>query len=948
MVASRASFSAGQPSPPGCNEQDDGSVNFTLAAPDTNSAWLLLVLTPNGNATNGDNEILQQLDPKKNRSGHTWHVNVKLTGSQATGTKYAWLLDPPLDEKGKPAASAKRIIDPYARSLDSPTSSKWNNRDNGRFMPMAIVPDRRALNAFDWEGVKSPGHHLKDLIFYEAHVRGFTKNPDSGLKHVDNAGTFLGFLEKIPYLVQLGINCVEFLPVFEFDETNVPRKHPHTGDWLCNYWGYMTVSFFVPMQRFESRDRESASIVGFKTVVRELHRVGIEVCLDVVFNHTGEGNWGSTWSSLDAIARPHYYLLSKGHHTNYTGCGNTMNANNPLCMDWIVEALRYWVVEMHVDAFRFDLASCLTRGGDGKVMGEPPLMKRIAAHPDLKNVKMIAEPWDCSWPDGYLVGRFPGCGKQWGEWNGIFRDTVRGFLKGDQGTKGEFATRMCGSADLYKNSGRRPYHSVNFITAHDGFTLKDLVSYNFKHNEVNNEESGDDHNNSWNCGQEGPTGDGGVNHLRERQMRNFLVALFLSSGTPMLVFGDEYGRSQRGCNNGWCQDALSWFSWSDCAKESDRLGRFTRLIISLRKTYSHIFCREDFMGEKDIWWRVNWDEPYNYMCYVLHDTKSSKGYSGLLVAFNAGHEYRHCDLPAGKKWYRIIDTNLPSPKDFCEDESDATRIDGQSYGMPPYSCIVLKCMEDKTAAISYGEADDKYKDKQNIGEHLNEITDLYTRRMSGCLLPTDPIDPGLIKAASLMCRHASMSGIHLPEIQEDVVEPEAVMQRIASMTVLDPSAQGDAPKGDATTATNKLSRKLSSSLLESDYGRKPSRNLGDLIAEGASDSMCSVTFNVECHCTNPGEALFVVGGCSGLGAWMPANALALKTGPTTFPRWESDPVQLPVGMTEFKLVIGSETNPASGTRWEGGDNRSITVPANAVSGSAVCQWGEGGATLTSA
>eukprot|EP00930_Biecheleria_cincta_P018156 TRINITY_DN14235_c0_g1_i1.p1 TRINITY_DN14235_c0_g1~~TRINITY_DN14235_c0_g1_i1.p1 ORF type:complete len:971 (-),score=140.51 TRINITY_DN14235_c0_g1_i1:215-3127(-) len=962
-------FEPGQPTPMGCLESEDGAVNFTLAAPGKNSAWL--VLRPHGS----EKEMLQPLDAKMHRTDHTWHIRAKL-GSRATGARYAWLLDPPLDEEGKPLPSAKRIIDPYARSLDSPNATKWNVRGEQRYGPMALVPDKRFLQAFDWQGVKSPGYHLKDLIFYEAHVRGFTKNPDSSLQTSENAGTFLGFLEKIPYLVELGVNCVEFLPVFEFDETNVPRKHPNTGDWLCNYWGYMTVSFFVPMQRFDGRDRDSASITGFKTLVRELHRAGIEVCLDVVYNHTGEGNWGSTWSSLDAIARPQYYLLSKGHHTNYTGCGNTVNANDPLCMDFIIESLRYWVVEMHVDAFRFDLASCLTRGPNGQVMGEPPLMRRIAEDPDLRHVKMIAEPWDCSWPDGYLVGRFPGCGKQWGEWNGIFRDKVRCFLKGDQGAKGDFASRMCGSADLYKNSGRKPHHSVNFITAHDGFTLRDLVSYNFKHNGINNEESGDDHNNSWNCGCEGPTGDHGVNSLRERQMRNFLVALFLSAGTPMLVFGDEYGRSQNGCNNGWCQDALSWFSWSDCAREKDRLVRFTRLIIQLRKTYAHIFCREDFMSEKDIWWRVDWEDPYNYLCYVLHDHKASNGYSGLLIAFNAGHEHRNCDLPLGKKWYRIIDTNLASPDDFCDNETNATRIDGGNYGMPPYSCIVLKCMQDKTGALSYKESDDKYAQQQAISEQVKQVAAFVTRRVSGCLLDLT-VDPGAVHAASMMLRKASMAGIVLDLDEEDDEDDgngsdekqgpdHALIKRLSSLTVLPPPGPEPTEEEIVTRKQNRLVRKLSRSIVppvedddpsseqDGEYIQAPSkmnfepapRTGGDVSGGATEEALCSVKFSVECQATKPGEAVFVVGSSPCLGNWAPAKALRLKTGPTSFPNWASGEVSLPPGSIEFKLLIGPEAGTGAGARWEGGANRQCEPQAGKGQATLTCKWGASGATVS--
>ncbi|CAJ1410236.1 unnamed protein product [Effrenium voratum] len=583
----------GEPRPKGCCESPKGGeVNFTIDAPGRGSVWLYLLL-PEGHegastlegVDSSGGELYVQLDPSTNKTGDTWHVKLTLPGGfDPKGAKYMWILDPKLDQHGLPEANAVRILDPCAKCLDSRYAKDWNKRGGPKFSPMAVVPDRRAIYEFDWQGVKPPNLHLKDLVIYEAHVRGFTRNPDSKLQDWDaTAGTFLGFIQKIPHLLKLGINAVELLPVYEFDETACPRKNPENGEQLCNFWGYSTVNFFVPMQRFSSRDRIGAAIVGFKTLVRELHRQGIEVILDVVFNHTAEGAWGEHfWHSWAAIAKNRYYILSNGQDTNYTGCGNTVNANDPMCSDWIVECLSYWVDEMHVDGFRFDLASALTRGNDGKVSMDPLLIKKMANEPKLKRAKFIAEAWDCSWPDGYLVGKFPSGGPpRWAEWNGIFRDTIRCFIKGDEGKKGDFATRICGSSDLFKHNGRKPFHSINFITAHDGFTLKDLVSYNGKHNTCNGENSGDDHNNSWNCGHEGDTGDGGVNHLRSRQIRNFMVALFMSAGTPMILYGDEYGRSQRGCNNGWCQDARCWFSWSDSEKQENNLMRFVRLLISL-------------------------------------------------------------------------------------------------------------------------------------------------------------------------------------------------------------------------------------------------------------------------------------------------------------------------------------------------------------------------------
>ncbi|CAK0792443.1 unnamed protein product [Prorocentrum cordatum] len=740
-AAAKLGAAPGAAKPFGCTEVDKPKaakakaaptccVNFALCAPGSRSAWLALAFPEEhpGLAALGagaGQEIFLQLDGTTNRSGDTWHVEIR-PSFPAKGAKYAWLLDPALGPDGFPSAAAKRIVDPCAKELDSSNAQHWNVRGTRRYSPWAVVPDPRAMQKFDWQGVQSPGLAMKDLVIYEAHVRGFTANPDSGLAE-GNAGTFLGFVEKIPHLLKLGINCVEFLPVFEFDETACPRKNPSNGEQLCNYWGYSTVAFFVPMQRFSNRDQTSGAIVGFKTLVRELHRQGIEVILDVVFNHTAEGTWGEhNWHSMSAVSKPRYYLLSHGKDTNYTGCGNTMNANDGLCADWICECLRYWVRDMHVDGFRFDLASSLCRGGDGQVQREPHLIKKMLNDPVLSRTKLIAEPWDCSWPDGYLVGKFPSCGTtRWAEWNGVWRDTVRRFIKGDPCMKSEFATRMCGSSDLYRHDGRSPFHSINFITAHDGFTLYDLVSYNEKHNLCNGENSGDDHNNSWNCGHEGNTGDGNIKALRDRQMRNFLAALFLSIGTPMMVFGDEYGRTQHGCNNGWCQDSLSWFSWDGCSGQESRLLRFCRLLIAFRKRHARVFCRDGFLSEKDIWWRTYWDDEYSYLCWVLHDNHDGK-YDGILIAFNAGHETRRCDLPPGKEWYRIVDTNLPSPKDICEDEKSATKIGSGDYSMAPRSCIVLKCFADKAGAYD-AKLEQDYLDQQRLEDHLETIAQ---RRMS--------------------------------------------------------------------------------------------------------------------------------------------------------------------------------------------------------------------------
>lgn len=765
---------------------------------------------------------------------------------------------------------------------------------------MSVVPDRLVFGrGFDWQGITHPGLDIKDLVIYEVHTRGFTRSPDSGVTEWDLlAGTFLGFVEKIPHLLELGINCVELLPVFEFDETACPRTNPATDEQLCNYWGYSTVAFFVPMQRFCARPQVSASITEFKTLVRELHRVGIEVILDVAFNHTAEGTWGeSNWHSLAAIDKEQYYLLSNGYDTNYTGCGNTINANQPLCSEWICDCLCYWVMEMQVDGFRFDLASTLTRGPDGQILAEPPLIQNIVSDPRLSHVKLIAEPWDCSYPSGYLVGRFPSCGPpRFAEWNGSFRDTARSFIKGDIGMKGQFATRMSGSSDLFGHDGRRPCHSINFVTCHDGFTLRDLVSFNEKHNECNGESSGEDHNKSWNCGAEGlHSEESAVDQLRARQMRNLLVAVLLSVGTPMVTAGDEYGRTQRGNNNGWCQDnATSWFDWGACRSERDGLFRFCRLLIALRKHYSHIFCRTEFLTVNDVWWRTYWDDPYNYLCYVLHDKQDSNGYSGLLVAFNAGHEERSCDLPANGCWHRLLDTNLAPPLDICEDERVAMRITTPSYAMEAYSCIVLKNFASNdsgaSASCDFHASEPHYAGGQNLELVAAHLRNVVSRTMLW-ELPASQADPEPSRSVSqLLLRRGMMSG--------------------SSLTLV--GSTEDLPSEDA-------------------------------------EPRVRLTFQVNCASTKLGESVVVVGSLPELGAWDPERAVPCSTTAEAFPGWRSRDVSVPAERctepVEFKLLVGGGGWPAV---WEEGCNRLLHLPvveSTSLLATASCTWGEEGVSM---
>jgi isoamylase len=511
----------------------------------------------------------------------------------------------------------------------------------------------------------------------------------------EGAGGFLGVVQRIPYLKALGVNCVELLPVHEFNENEWAHVDPMTQEKLNQYWGYSTVAFFAPMNRFGRSGTRPVDVVrDFKVMVRELHRAGIEVVLDVVYNHTAEmgldflppGHYG-----MKTLAPASYYLLEDGGRkfVNHAGCGNTVNCNNPVTMELICESVKYWALEMGVDGFRFDLASVLCRGTDGAPLARPPVIERMTKDPTLRDVKLIAEPWDCG--GLYQVGSFPHYGV-WAEWNGMFRDCVRRFVKGDKGVIGEFATRICGSSDLYQKGGRKPYHSINFVTAHDGFSLYDLVAYNAKHNDHNGENNndGEAHNNSWNCGAEGETDNAGIKALRTRQMKNMMVALMTAAGTPMVCMGDEYGHTKKGNNNGWCLNSpLTWFSWKQAQEQQGALVRFTQKLIHFRRT-SPSLRHGDFLSHADVTWHgvhphhMDWNSTYNFIGYVLH------GDEEVYVAFNAGGEERTACMPQSSGvWHRVVDTNLESPKDFSEDPA-ACPLPGGEYKLAPYSAIILK------------------------------------------------------------------------------------------------------------------------------------------------------------------------------------------------------------------------------------------------------------------
>ena len=545
----------------------------------------------------------------------------------------------------------------------------------------SVVPED-----FDWEGDRPLGLPFTDLVIYEMHVRGFTRSPTSGVKF---PGTFAGLRQKIPFLKELGINCVELMPIFEFDECEVDRRHPRTGERLFNYWGYNTLAFCAPKAGYAASGRAGMQVDEFKSLVKELHKNGIEVILDVVFNHTAEGGEdGPTLSFRGLDNRTWYLLTPEGRYLNFSGCGNTLNCNHPVVRNFVLDCLRWWVAEYHIDGFRFDLASILGRDENGVAVANPPLLEALAADPILGTTKLIAEAWDAA--GLYQVGSFPAYGR-WAEWNGRYRDCLRRFLKGDHGQVSEMASRLVGSPDLYATRG--PAASVNFVTCHDGFTLADLVSYNDKHNEDNGEDNRDGANDnySWNCGVEGPTDDPDVNALRQRQTKNFFCLLMLANGVPMFAAGDEFLRTQRGNNNPYNQDnETSWLDWSYIERHAD-FHRFAKRMIAFRKAHPSL-ARPSFWREDVRWYGVGSDVDLSFdshsLAYRLHG--ASRDDCDLYVMINAYHEpldFEIQESPPGG-WRRAIDTGLDSPFDIAEPMEQAT-VASLRYRVRPRSVVVL-------------------------------------------------------------------------------------------------------------------------------------------------------------------------------------------------------------------------------------------------------------------
>ncbi|MBS0637132.1 MAG: glycogen-debranching protein [Verrucomicrobia bacterium] len=572
------------------------------------------------------------LDPEKNLTGSIWHVFVP---SNETELLYGYRVHGDL------------LIDPYAKLIA--TGNKWgkNRFEKYKTEPLGIA---FVNDTFDWQGDKPPNHPLNELIIYEMHVRGFNM-------------TYKGAIEKIPYLKELGITAVELLPIFEFDEVDCLNVNPLTNKRLWNYWGYQPLSFFSPMQRYTTTDNALQGLNECKEMIKAFHAAGIEVILDIVFNHTGEGNERGHTISWKGFSENEYYIKdANNHYLNYSGCGNTLNCNHPIVSDMLIESLRYWVTNMHVDGFRFDLASILTRGQDGSVLESSPLLDRITQDGILSKTKLIAEPWDAA--GLHQVGLFYQSSWKpslWLEWNDDFRSVVRHFIKGDPGYAGRFATKLCGSQDIYGTYGT-PLNSINFITCHDGSSLRDLVTYQQKYNLENGEGNNDGvcFFDSWNCGVEGASTDEDIERLRLRQIKNFCVALLISSGVPMIHMGDEYGHTKNGNNNTWCQDnERNWFLWDEL-QQSEPLVAFWKKMIQFRKD-NPILRRNSFYTAKDIIWHSptlaepDWNSHFVACTLIDHE----KG-RDIYIAFNASSHEQLIVLPPVKNWKPIVNTGSNS------------------------------------------------------------------------------------------------------------------------------------------------------------------------------------------------------------------------------------------------------------------------------------------------
>jgi isoamylase len=658
------------PVPYGAHVVENG-VQFTMFSRHATRAWLMLFDSPDDATPTEEYELTAE----KNRIGDVWHLHVE---DAREGQYYLYRME---GQTPRDAANFfdpdQWLLDPYALAISG--SPQWGDArgmtpgkppKNGPLFPKAVI----VRNMFDWAEDHTPRTPLSKSVIYETHVRGFTAHPSSGVKH---PGTYRGLIEKIPYLRDLGITAVELLPIQEFNEMEYFLENENRRD-LRNFWGYSTLAFFAPNGRYAHASTHGQQVREFQEMVVALHKAGIEVILDVVFNHTAEGGDGGPTYSFRGIDNAIFYMMepNRPHYKNFSGCGNTVNSNHPVVRKFIMDCLRYWVLHMHVDGFRFDLASVLTRGPDGKILPNPPIVEDIAEDPALRDTKIIAEAWDAA--GTYQVGKFPN--ERWSEWNGMFRDEVRRFWQGEKEMLGHFATRLAGSSDLYNKLNQMPLKSINFVTCHDGFTLCDLVSYKEKHNEDNceNNRDGENHNFSDNHGEEGPTDDPAIQAIRKRQQKNLLATVFLSQGVPMIPAGDEFSRTQRGNNNAYCQDnEISWVDWNLLSEHAD-LQAFVKKLIAFRKAHSCLRRTSFFTGKKpdatnaDILWvgrdgkEPDWEKDTALACLIdghREFTGDVDDDDSLLLIFNPGEEPLDFILPPApdKPWILALTTEEQHP-----------------------------------------------------------------------------------------------------------------------------------------------------------------------------------------------------------------------------------------------------------------------------------------------
>ncbi len=687
MRVNQNKLQAGRAFPIGATVEE-GGVNFSIFSKNATQVELLLFREVDAALPSH----VYILDKNEHRTGFYWHAFIP---GLRVGQVYAFRVHGPfLPERGHRFDPQKVLLDPYSKAVVVPGNySRQAASLPGDNMASAMKSVVVETDNYDWEGDEHPRHPFSRTIIYELHVAGFTKNPNAGVAP-EKRGTYAGLIEKIPYLKDLGITAVELLPIFQYDVQDAPAGKR-------NYWGYSPVSFFAPHGAYSSRKDPLGPVDEFRDMVKALHRAGIEVILDVVYNHTAENGDDGPTLCFKGIENRAYYLLDaeRKNYSNYSGTGNAINANQSIVRRMIMESLRYWVSEMHVDGFRFDLASILARDESGQPVKNPPILWEIESDPVLAGTKLIAEAWDAA--GLYQVGSF--IGDRWKEWNGKFRDDVRRFMKGDDGAVSHFAARVLASPDIYGHKEQHPEASINFITCHDGFTLNDLVSYNEKHNEANGENNRDGSNDnlSWNCGTEGPTNDPQIEKLRTQQIKNFLAVTLLAYGTPMLLMGDEVRRTQHGNNNAYCQDnEIGWFDWDLVEKNAD-LHRFVKLLntIRLRRDVSlqdpDLPLIEFLETEKVEWHGIHLGQPdWAHNSHSLACSVRTYNNSFVLhLMFNAFHEDLVFELPPNgghhaPDWRRLIDTSLASPADINR-YANAESVTGGAYTVKARSMAVL-------------------------------------------------------------------------------------------------------------------------------------------------------------------------------------------------------------------------------------------------------------------